>query len=211
MMVTLSEIYAANRREPAPAIDRSKAAVDPVAAFKLRCEARAHLYSQGEFDLHEAVDALQESAPPSLSIDAAQAIMAKAFKKLREKERSAENAAHIEEKPNIDAPPGEQTAENAAAASARAAEFNPPSPTKLRLQNLWLATMAVRDKGDRAELEKHFMDLARESGLIAASCAHYEAKKQRRRWGEEDVAHVISWGLRGMNPWHPGEFLNEYE
>ena len=42
-LMLITAVIAANRRKPAPAIDRSKAAVDPVAAFKLRCEARAYL------------------------------------------------------------------------------------------------------------------------------------------------------------------------
>jgi hypothetical protein len=203
------EIYAANRRKPAPAIDRSKAAVDPIAAFKLRCEARSHLYSHGELDLHDAVDALEESARLSglnrtISRDAVQQIMAEAFRPVREKELAVQI-----EKPAIEIADKPETAPVHNEPPASTVEFNSPSPTKLRLRNLWLSAMAVRDRGDRAELEKHFMDLARESGLIAASRAHYEAKKQPRRWGEEDVAHVIRWGLRGMNPWCPGEFPNE--
>jgi hypothetical protein len=87
-------------------------------------------------------------------------------------------------------------------------EFDEPTPTKLRLRELWLAAMAVRDKGDRDELQQQFMEYAQKSGLVKAASEHYAAKKQPHRWGEEDVAHIISWGLRGMDPWCPGEFPN---
>jgi hypothetical protein len=94
-IMLLSALLATNRREPAPAINRSKAAVDPVAAFKLRCEARAHLYSQGELDLHDAADGLEGSAKlgglnRTISRDAVQAIMAEAFRAVREKEWAAD-------------------------------------------------------------------------------------------------------------------------
>jgi hypothetical protein len=87
-------------------------------------------------------------------------------------------------------------------------EFDEPSPTKLRLRELWLAAMAVRAKGDRAKLQQQFLEHARKSGLVKAASEHYAAKNQPRHWGEEDVAHIISWGLRGMDPWCPGEFPN---
>jgi hypothetical protein len=45
-----------NRTEPSPR------QADPLEAFRARCEARAALYAAGEFDLHEAVDVLQEFA-----------------------------------------------------------------------------------------------------------------------------------------------------
>jgi hypothetical protein len=58
--------------------------VDPLAAFKLRCESRAHLFAEGDLDLHDAADVLEEGARKlGLDADAAQAIMAAAFKPLR--------------------------------------------------------------------------------------------------------------------------------
>jgi hypothetical protein len=55
-------------------------------AFRARAEARAALYKAGELDLHEAVDALQETAitrglVDQIGQDAVQAIMARAFKR----------------------------------------------------------------------------------------------------------------------------------
>jgi len=58
--------------------------VDPVEAFRARCEARAMLVDVGMLDLHEAVDELQADAAASglvgtIGQDATQQIMAAAF------------------------------------------------------------------------------------------------------------------------------------
>jgi hypothetical protein len=90
--------------------------------------------------------------------------------------------------------------------AVRSIEFGDPSPVKLRLRDLWLSAMAVRDKGDRAKLQRQLMDHAYKSGLVAAVGDVHAAAGRPRRWGEEDVAHAISWGLRGMDPWCAGEF-----
>jgi hypothetical protein len=61
-----------------------QAEVDLVAVFAARAEARAILYVAGEYDLHEAVDVLQENAAASCLVadigqDAVQEILACAF------------------------------------------------------------------------------------------------------------------------------------
>jgi hypothetical protein len=61
---------------------------DPLAAFKLRCWARAYLWSACEFDLPEAVDVLQLDAERDGSVDrlgqdAVQTIMRDAFHRVR--------------------------------------------------------------------------------------------------------------------------------
>jgi hypothetical protein len=58
--------------------------VDPVKAFRARCEARALLFVAGEFELHEAVDVLQADAEAgglvnAIGQDAIQAILAEVF------------------------------------------------------------------------------------------------------------------------------------
>jgi hypothetical protein len=63
--------------------------VDPVDAFRLRCEARALLWHVGEIDLAEAVDALQEAAERAglldqIGQDQIQQIMSDAFAPFRE-------------------------------------------------------------------------------------------------------------------------------
>jgi hypothetical protein len=70
--------------------------VDPKEAFKLRSDVRAHLYGQGDLDLHDAVDPLQETAP-AIGQDVVQDIMGQAFKPVREREWSA--AAPAQDKP----------------------------------------------------------------------------------------------------------------
>lgn len=68
------------------------ATVDPVDAFRLRCEMRAYLFVIGEIDLHEAVDVLRLDAERDglvelLGQDAVQTIMAGAFSPYRETSR----------------------------------------------------------------------------------------------------------------------------
>jgi hypothetical protein len=71
-----------------------------------------------------------------------------------------------------------------------------PSPVKRRLQDFWALVMAVKDDGDHTDLRQQFMDHAHASGLVAALGRH----------GEEDVRHILDWGLRGISPWAKGEF-----
>jgi hypothetical protein len=68
-------------------IDQRRASERPLTAtdiFGARAEARAALFAAGEFDLHEAVDALQAAAIANGVVgeagqDAVQAIIAQAF------------------------------------------------------------------------------------------------------------------------------------
>jgi hypothetical protein len=78
--------------------------VDVVAAFELRCWARARLYAEGEIGPHDAADKLQGDAVrdglvAAIGQDAVQAIMANAFgpvlERMRERE-IAEAAAEME-------------------------------------------------------------------------------------------------------------------
>jgi hypothetical protein len=63
--------------------------IDPLTAFTARAEARALLWQANEFDLHEAVDVLQRDAERTGLVDAigqdrVQALLAKAFQKVRD-------------------------------------------------------------------------------------------------------------------------------
>jgi hypothetical protein len=66
---------------PDPWVPIGEAAAKVV--FRLRCEARAILVAEGEMDLHDAVDGLQEAAVAYSLVetdqDAVQEIMAEAF------------------------------------------------------------------------------------------------------------------------------------
>jgi hypothetical protein len=64
------------------------ARVNALKAFELRCWARATLWAVCEFDLHEAVDRLQDAAErdglvAAIGQDAVQHIMRDAFHRLR--------------------------------------------------------------------------------------------------------------------------------
>jgi hypothetical protein len=66
------------------------ASVDLVAVFQEQCWARAHLYAEGELELHDAVDELQNSAMnnglvAAIGQDAVQTMMADAFGAVRER------------------------------------------------------------------------------------------------------------------------------
>jgi hypothetical protein len=70
---------------PIPAIKK----VDPLDCFAARADARAYLWSIGEYDLAEAVDALQAAAVRDGLInrvgqDGVQAMLADAFRPYRE-------------------------------------------------------------------------------------------------------------------------------
>ena len=69
-----------------------------------------------------------------------------------------------------------------------------PHPTKLKLRAFWQAVKAARDDAPASKLETTLMLEAWQAGLVAA--VH-----ELSRHGEEDVRHVIQWGLRGQDPW----------
>jgi hypothetical protein len=91
-----------------------------------------------------------------------------------------------------------RAAPRGSAVSARSTSPNPP-PVKVRLRLFWQAAKAARGKADNAELRRQFMDRARSSGLVAAVHA-------LSRHGQEDVQHVLDWGLKGWDPWGSAEF-----
>lgn len=68
-------------------------------------------------------------------------------------------------------------------------------PLKARCHTFWAAAKNSRDLGARDLLSSSCFKLARDSGLIADL------------GGEETVRHLISWGLRGMNPFEKGPLL----
>jgi hypothetical protein len=70
-----------------------------------------------------------------------------------------------------------------------------PAYTRLRL--FWVAVKAAWGKASNDKLREQFMTQARRSGLVAAVHA-------TSRHGEEDVRHVLNWGLLGMDPFGNG-------
>ncbi len=74
-----------------------------------------------------------------------------------------------------------------------------PNEMKVRLRLFWRAASVARGKASDDKLRQQFMQQARRSGLVAAVDA-------ASRHGEDDVMHVLNWGLRGKDPWGSGEF-----
>jgi hypothetical protein len=75
-------------------------------------------------------------------------------------------------------------------------------PTKQRIRLLWAAAMRARDIGGTTATMKAFMALAVETGLINSygQWTGADVRDTQRRYGAEDVAHVLQWAMRGMNP-----------
>ena len=71
------------------------------------------------------------------------------------------------------------------------------SPLKARCRAFWAAAKNSRNLAAGELLTASFFKLARDSGLLADLRPH----------GEETIRHLISWGLRGKNPFETGPLL----
>jgi hypothetical protein len=79
------------------------------------------------------------------------------------------------------------------------------APTKARIRVLWAAAKKARRDAPPDEIMAAFMALAVETKLIdAAGNWGKDIRESRRRYGGEDVAHVLRWALRGWNPFEEG-------
>jgi hypothetical protein len=164
-----------------------QAEVDIVAVFKARCWARARLFSEGELDLHDAVDVLQDGAVTTglvsaIGQDAVQAIIAEAFGAIRDRNH-----------PDIGAMPPDALAE--ALDHVRAHLTDRSRPAAERLRKLWTGVVAARDLAAANTLKQAFQELARQVGL----------DRDLGRHAQEDLEHVIRWGLLGRNPFGSGQ------
>ena len=79
-------------------------------------------------------------------------------------------------------------------------------PTKKRIRILWAAAKQSRDLAASDVVHGAFMALAIETTLIdrRGFWTGNDFRESVRRFGAEDVAHVISWALRGWNPFEKG-------
>lgn len=79
-------------------------------------------------------------------------------------------------------------------------------PTKERIRILWSAAKKSRDLGSGDVVRDAFMGLAIDTGLIDRNgrWTGADVRKSARRFGRVDVAHVITWALRGWNPFEKG-------
>jgi hypothetical protein len=74
--------------------------------------------------------------------------------------------------------------------------------TKERIRILWGAAKMSRDLGASDVVHDAFMTLAVEVNLIneQGRWTGEDVRESVRRYGREDVAHAITWALRGWNP-----------
>jgi hypothetical protein len=79
-------------------------------------------------------------------------------------------------------------------------------PTKERVHILWSAVKRSRNLGAADVVADAFANLAVEVDLInsAGRWTGSDVRQSVRRYGREDVAHVIAWALRGWNPFEKG-------
>ena len=78
--------------------------------------------------------------------------------------------------------------------------------TKERTKLLWPAAKTGRDLGSSDVVTDRFIALAIETNLIDARgrCNGEDVGESLRTCGAEDVAHAISWALRGQHPFEKG-------
>ena len=79
--------------------------------------------------------------------------------------------------------------------------------TKDRAHLLWAAAKKARDFASPDVVSDEFMRLAIETNLIdqRGRWTGNDVSEGERRFGAEDVAHVISWAMRGWNPFEEGK------
>jgi hypothetical protein len=88
----------------------------------------------------------------------------------------------------------------------RPALLDKNKPTKECIRILWSAVKRARDLGSNDVVSAEFIRLAIETNLIDSNgrWTGDDVRKSVRRYGHEDVEHVIRWALRGWNPFEKG-------
>lgn len=79
-------------------------------------------------------------------------------------------------------------------------------PTKARIRILWSAAKKARELGASDVVHDAFMALAVDVNLIDKH-GHWtgtDVRQSVRRFGAQDISHVISLALRGWNPFEKG-------
>ena len=79
-------------------------------------------------------------------------------------------------------------------------------PLNTRLRLFWSYAKWAQDLAARDVVGAEFMRLAIEVGFITASGYWGSAgvREDLRRLGHEDIAHILSWAARGLNPFANG-------
>jgi hypothetical protein len=90
--------------------------------------------------------------------------------------------------------------------NARPQVADQTATTKERLQVLWAYAKHSRGLAASDVLHNAFMQLAIEAKLIGPNgwWLPRDVRASIRRYGREDVEHVISWALLGQNPFETG-------
>ena len=83
---------------------------------------------------------------------------------------------------------------------------NGSRPTKERIRVLWAGAKMARELGAADRTLRAFMQLATDTNLIdkRGRWTGTDVAEHVRRYGAEDVTHVIRWALRGWNPFEKG-------
>ena len=83
---------------------------------------------------------------------------------------------------------------------------NGARPTKERIRVLWAGAKMAREVGAVDTIHRAFMQLVIDTDLIdgRGRWTGTDVAEHIRRYGAEDVAHVIRWALRGWNPFEKG-------
>jgi hypothetical protein len=86
---------------------------------------------------------------------------------------------------------------------------NGSPPTKERIRVLWAGAKMAREVGAGDMIHRAFIQLAIDTDLIhgRGRWTGADVAEHVRRYGAEDVAHVIGWALRGWNPFEKGPLI----
>ena len=78
--------------------------------------------------------------------------------------------------------------------------------TKERIHILWAAAKNSRDLGASDVVHDEFMQVAVAVNLIDkhGRWADADVRERLRRFGRDDVSHVVQWAMRGVNPFEEG-------
>jgi hypothetical protein len=198
------------------AVERRFDVVDPIEAFEARCEARALLYRDGEFDLAEAIDKLQADAERDgfvarLGQDAVQAIMADAFLSARrgEWESAAISTVGPAKAPVVPVardgcetfapfPPSLVDLPETSREAASAHNRTPGSTVEALMWSLRESGLGcLSDESNRDRLRRCDADAIKE---ICARLLDLKSRSKGRLydWTKENVAKLVSaWAVRG--------------
>jgi hypothetical protein len=90
--------------------------------------------------------------------------------------------------------------------SARPLVEDASRSTKERIRSLWASAKMARNIGANDAIQAAFMTLAVETNLIdhRGRWTGNDVAEHVRRHGREDVTHVLTWALRGWNPFEKG-------